>query len=162
VGADPAYPVHFVPYVAASLFTMAYASGFTFTVRGVWFTLASFPVHVGALLAALFRRPARFVVTSKAAAEGSLAAAAPQAAAAAVLAGAVLAMVARDGATPVVAGTVAFACAHVALLGGFVHLAFRPAAPYSRRDTEAAEGLGRTLAGLAAPLEVQPEQEKAL
>ena len=65
-------------YIAMTLATMAYAADFRITFRGLWYTLASFPLHVFALLSALTRGRARFVVTSKGEAHRSLRPVAPR------------------------------------------------------------------------------------
>jgi len=48
------YPLYFVPYIVITLATMTYATDYELTFRGIWFTLAAFPVHIAAFLSALF------------------------------------------------------------------------------------------------------------
>lgn len=123
------YPIHFLPYVFATLLTMVYASGFTITFRALWFTLASFPVHVAALFASLFGRASRFVVTPKVIGRRSFGAVWPQIGLlAALLAAIPVGILTRGGITPSVINNVAFALGHILILSGFVILAVDPEA----------------------------------
>lgn len=120
------YPSHFLPYIFTTLFTMAYASNFTLTFRGLWFTLASFPIHIAAFFSAVTRRAARFVVTSKGGARRSLAPVWPQLVTLAALLLPIPYGLATRGLTPSVFNNVAFALGHVLIVSGFVRLALRP------------------------------------
>jgi len=124
------YPIHFLPYVFTTLLTMVYASGFTITFRALWFTLASFPVHIAALFASVFGGASRFVVTPKVLGRRSLAVVWPQALAILALLVAVpFGFLTQGGPTPSVANNAAFAVGHIVVLAGFVALAFDPRTP---------------------------------
>ena len=129
------YPSHFLPYVFTTLFTMAYATGFTLTFRALWFTLAAFPVHVAAFFTSVFGGVAKFAVTSKGAAQRSLSVVWPQLLLIVVLVAASVVGIARAGATPSVLNNVAFAIGHVLIISGFVRLALDP----EGRELEAEE-----------------------
>jgi cellulose synthase (UDP-forming) len=120
------YPLFFLPYLMTTLLTMSYAADFRLTFRGVWFTLASFPVHVGALLSAVFGRALSFVVTSKEGAKHSLQPAAAHLVVLAVLVLTSAVGLVRYGLTPAVINNVAFACGHMLIVQGFVRYAYRP------------------------------------
>ena len=120
------YPSHFLPYVFITLFTMVYASEFTLTFRGVWFTLAAFPVHIAALFQAVFGRAARFVVTSKVARARSLRPVWLHLVTLTALGVAIPYGLVIDGFTPSVVNNVAFALGHILIVSGFVRLALRP------------------------------------
>jgi cellulose synthase (UDP-forming) len=121
------YPIHFLPYVFVTLLTMVYASGFTITFRALWFTLASFPVHIAALFASLFTRASRFVVTSKVVGRRSLGVVWPQIVALTALFVAIpVGLLTKGGVTPSVVNNVAFALGHILILSGFVLLALDP------------------------------------
>ncbi len=120
------YPIHFLPYVFATLFTIIYAAGFTLRFSGLWFTLASFPVQISALVDAVFRRSSRFAVTSKVGGGTSLRPVRVQAATVALLVAAIPVALLRAGLTPSVVNNIAFAAGHILILSGFVRLALRP------------------------------------
>jgi cellulose synthase (UDP-forming) len=69
VGTDD-FILHFGPYFAASLTTVAVASGGTFTFHAFALSSATFGVHVRSLGRVLFRRQGKFVVTPKHGASG--------------------------------------------------------------------------------------------
>lgn len=126
VQAPNQYPVYFLPYILVTLTTMAYASDFTLTFRALWFTLASFPVHLWALGSALWGRTARFVVTPKTAGAASLRPVLVHVAVVLALAAAIVVGSAMRGLTPAVLNNVAFAMGHVLIVQGFVRYALRP------------------------------------
>ena len=64
VGTDD-FILHFAPYFAASLTTVAVASGGAFTFQAFALSSATFGVHVRSLGRVVFRRKGRFVVTPK-------------------------------------------------------------------------------------------------
>jgi len=130
------YPSHFLPYVFITLFTMVYASEFTLTFRGIWFTLAAFPVHIAALLQSIFGRAARFVVTSKVAGKRSLRPVWVHVVTVTALAVAIVYGIVTMGFTPSVVNNVAFALGHILIVSGFVRYAIRPENPDN--DTPAA------------------------
>ena len=120
------YPIYFLPYVLSTLLAMIYATGFSLTFRAIWFTLASFPVHIWALFASIFGRASRFVVTSKAIGKRSLWPVLPHALVLALLlAGIPFALVVR-GVTDSVMNNVVFAFGHILVVSGFVRLAIDP------------------------------------
>ncbi|RJQ53049.1 MAG: glycosyltransferase [Actinobacteria bacterium] len=123
------YPVFFLPYVFVTLLTMAYASNFQLRFRGLWFTLASFPIHLAAPLAALGGRAARFVITSKSVSNRSLRPVALHIFVLAALVSCVALGLARRGGGPSVVNNIAFALGHVLVLQGFVRLALNPGMP---------------------------------
>jgi cellulose synthase (UDP-forming) len=123
------YPIHFLPYALTALATIIYASDFRVRFDALWFTLASFPVHVKALISTLFGRSERFVVTPKSATARSLRPVASLIAVMAVLLGASVYGLVQLGPVPSVVNNVAWAIAHVIVLQGFVRLALRPDAP---------------------------------
>jgi cellulose synthase (UDP-forming) len=143
VQAPNEYPIYFLPYVIATLVTMTYAADFDLTFRGVWFTLASFPVHFAALVSALFGRDAKFIVTSKSASSHSLRPVAVHITAIVVLAFSIVFGLWRWGFNPSVMNNVAFAAGHILLLQGFVRYARRPEVPVGE------EGGGGTAESLA-------------
>jgi cellulose synthase (UDP-forming) len=57
--------LHFAPYFAASLLTVALAGAGLYTFAAFALTAASFWLHIHATIKALLRRPGRFVVTPK-------------------------------------------------------------------------------------------------
>jgi cellulose synthase (UDP-forming) len=126
VQAPNQYPVYFLPYIFSTLVTLAYASDFTVTFRALWFTLASFPVHLWALASALTGRAARFVITPKTAGAATLRPVVVHVAVMVVLAAAGVAGSAVRGLTPAVLNNVAFAMGHVLIVQGFVRYALRP------------------------------------
>lgn len=126
VQAPNQYPVYFLPYIFSTLVTLAYASDFTVTFRALWFTLASFPVHLWALASALTGRAARFVVTPKTAGAATLRPVLVHVVVMLVLAAAAVAGSAMRGLTPAVLNNVAFAMGHLLIVQGFVRYALRP------------------------------------
>jgi cellulose synthase (UDP-forming) len=135
------YPVHFLPYALAALATIIYASDFHVRFDALWFTLASFPVHVRALFSTLFGRRARFVVTPKREGGVTLRPVIVQLLAIAVLAGATAYGLVRFGAVPSAVNNVAWAAAHIVVLLGFVRFALRPHKPLHRAGEAAATTL---------------------
>ncbi len=150
------YPLYFVPYIVVTLATMAYATDFDITFRGIWFTLSAFPVHIAALFSALFGGDAKFVVTSKSGTSRSLRPVAVHITAIAVLAFSIVFGLWRYGFNPSVMNNVAFALGHILLLQGFVRYALHPLVP------EGEVGGRGTAAGLAAekPANVSEHQPK--
>jgi cellulose synthase (UDP-forming) len=130
------YPSHFLPYVFITLLTMVYASEFTLTFRGIWFTLAAFPVHIAALFESVFGGAARFVVTSKTAGARSLRPVIPQLLTLLALGVAIPYGLVTGGVTPSVVNNVAFALGHILIVSGFVRLALRPEAIDSGSSAE--------------------------
>lgn len=122
------YPVYFLPYISITLFTMAYATDFRVTFRGLWFTLASFPVHFEALFLSILGGKARFVVTSKGASERSLRPVVTHIVTMALLVTATVVGLVLGGPTPAVTNNVAFALGHILIVQGFVRYALRPEA----------------------------------
>lgn len=122
------YPSHFLPYVFVTLFTLVYASEFTLTFRGIWFTLAAFPVHIAALFQSVFGSAARFVVTSKVAGARSVRPVWPHLLTLIALGLAIPYGIVTGGFTPSVVNNVAFALGHILIVSGFVRLALRPEA----------------------------------
>lgn len=119
------YPVYFLPYILITLVTMAYASDFKITFRTLWFTLASFPLFIVALPAAILGRNARFVVTSKGARRRTLRPVIVQLIAVIVLAVAVTFGVFTRGVSPAVMNNVAFALGDILVVQGFIRYALR-------------------------------------
>jgi len=134
------YPAHFLPYVMVTLITIVYATDFTLTFRALWFTLASFPVHIWAFFAALFGRRRGFVVTPKSGSRRSLGSVGPHVAVVAALAVSMPFAIIVQGATPSVMNNIAFAVGHLLIVSGFVGLAVFP------------EGIGRGEVGESAGL----------
>lgn len=124
------YPVHFLPYVLTAIATIIYASDFTIRFDALWFTLASFPVHVKALLSTFFGRAVHFVVTPKKAGRVTVRPVRTQILVMLVLAGATAYGIWRLGPEPSVVNNVAWAVAHVVVLQGFVRYAVRPERPH--------------------------------
>lgn len=119
------YPVYFLPYLVVTLTTMAYATEWEITFRAIWFTLASFPVFIGAFFSAAFGRKARFVVTSKTGGGRSLRPVRVQIVVIAILALSAVYGIAVRGFTPSVTNNVAFVLGHILVLHGFVRYARR-------------------------------------
>ena len=143
VQAPNQYPLYFVPYIVVTLVTMTYATDFDVTFRGVWFTLASFHVHITAFFSALLGKDAKFVVTSKSGSSRSLKPVAPHLTVIAVLTFSIVFGVSRFGFTPSVMNNVAFALGHILILQGFVRYALHPEVPAGE------EGEGGTAESLA-------------
>lgn len=120
------YPVHFLPYALAALATIIYASDFHVRFDALWFTLASFPVHVRALFSTFFGRRAAFVVTPKRQGGVTLRPVRVLLLATAVLAGAAGYGLVRFGLVPSAVNNAAWVLAHIVILLGFVRLALRP------------------------------------
>ncbi len=120
------YPSYFLPYLVVTLATMAYATEFRINFRALWFTLGSFPVHVGAVWSALFGRRAEFVVTAKSGGSRSLRPVVVHIFFIALLAYSIVFGLAVQGFTPSTTNNVAFALGHILVLSGFVRYAMRP------------------------------------
>ena len=120
------YPSYFLPYLVVTLVTMAYATEFRINFRALWFTLGSFPVHIGALGRAIFGKRATFVVTSKSGGSRSLRPVAAHVFFITLLAYSIVFGLAMEGFTPSVTNNVAFALGHILVLAGFVRYAMRP------------------------------------
>jgi hypothetical protein len=120
------YPSYFLPYLVTTLVTMAYATEFRINFRALWFTLGSFPVHIGALWQALFGKRATFVVTSKSGATRSLRPVLMHVFFITLLSYSIVFGLAVDGFTPSTTNNVAFALGHILVLAGFVRYAMRP------------------------------------
>ena len=110
------FVIHFAPYFTVALVTVAVASGGSYTFAAFALASASFWIHIHATVAALLRRPARFVVTPKQGAEVRQ----PRAVAPALVAVAVLVGVAAYGLAkdqgPATLNNVAFAALHTCVL----------------------------------------------
>lgn len=122
------YPVYFLPYALSALGTIVYASNYSIRFDALWFTLASFPVHVKALLATFFGRTARFVVTPKSAHDAgvTLRPVRIHLLMIAILVGSSIYGLVRLGTVPSTVNNVAWAVAHIVILQGFVALSIRP------------------------------------
>jgi len=129
VQAPNEYPLYFVPYIVITLFTMSYAADFDLTFRGIWFTLAAFPVHMAAFFSAIFGGNAKFVVTSKAGGTRSLRPVVIHIFAIALLVFSIVFGIVRYGFNPSVMNNVAFALGHILILQGFVRYARHPEVP---------------------------------
>jgi len=123
------YPAHFLPYVTSALATIIYASDFKIRFDALWFTLASFPVHVAALLSMFVGKAAAFVVTPKHKSRTTLRPVAIHLVVISVLFAAAVYGTVTGGAVPSVLNNVAWAIAHVVLLQGFVRYALQPEQP---------------------------------
>ncbi len=151
------YPIYFLPYLAITLVTMAHATEYRINFRAIWFTLGSFPVHIGALITAIFGKRARFVVTAKAGAKRAVRPVAVHIAMIVVLALSIVVGLIREGFTPSAMNNVAFALGHILILQGFVRYSlfpdaepeFKPATRSSRMPAEP------TLATELVPWEVE-------
>ncbi|HET6351026.1 MAG TPA: glycosyltransferase family 2 protein [Coriobacteriia bacterium] len=120
------YPVYFLPYLAITLVTMAYATEFRINFRAIWFTLGSFPVHIGAFLSAIFGKRAKFVVTAKSGAQRAVRPVAVHLLIIVILAFAIMVGLLREGFTPSATNNVAFALGHILILQGFARYALFP------------------------------------
>jgi cellulose synthase (UDP-forming) len=129
VHAPNQYPAYFLPYIVLTLITMIYASNRKIRFRTLWYTLASFPVHVTAFFSALFGKDAKFVVTSKHGATRSLRPVLVQVVTISVLLVAIATGLVREGFTPAVLNNVAFAIGHILVMQGFVRYALWPEQP---------------------------------
>jgi len=137
VGVPNEYPVHFLPYALTALATLIYACDFSLRFDALWFTLASFSVHIKALFATLLGGAARFVVTPKEASRRSLRPVLVQMLVIAILTvGSVYGLV-TQGPAPSVVNNVAWAVAHVVILQGFIRYSIRPLSPDSIEDAKA-------------------------
>lgn len=133
VGVPNEYPVHFLPYALTALGTLIYAADFTLRFDALWFTLASFPVHVKALFATVLGRASRFVVTPKVATGRTLRPVVVHLLLLLVLGSAAVYGLVTQGPAPSVVNNVAWAIAHVVILQGFVRYAHSPETPESDR-----------------------------
>jgi len=136
------YPAHFLPYVFTTLATIVYATDYGLRFDALWFTLASFPVQVKALLTTFSGKSAKFVVTPKGASARSLRPVRWLAIVSVILAGAALYGLATKGLDPSVVNNVAWIIAHLVILQGFIRLAFNPlgsARPARRKQAAPAD-----------------------
>jgi cellulose synthase (UDP-forming) len=123
-GTADQFLIHFAPYFAAALATVAVAGGGAYTFAGFALAAASFWIHVQASARAALRRAAKFVVTPKqGAAERQPRAAAPTLAAICVLVAVSAFGLARDR-SPATLNNVAFAMLHVTVLASGAWYAF--------------------------------------
>lgn len=120
------YPVHFLPYALTALGTIIYASDFDLRFHALWFTLASFPVTVKAIVLTLLGRKASFVTTPKQDSAISLRPVAPLLVAIGLLVVASIYGLVRNGFEPSVVNNVTWAAAHIVILGSFAWLARFP------------------------------------
>jgi cellulose synthase (UDP-forming) len=148
------YPTHFLPYAFSALATIIYSSGFDIRFDALWFTLASFPVHVKALFTTFFGRPARFVVTPKSARRASMRPVLTLIVAVTLLVFSAVYGVLRAGPDPSVVNNVAWVIAHLTILTGFIRYALSP-----RRVTDLAEDPGQAD---RAGLELSDERGSAI
>jgi cellulose synthase (UDP-forming) len=130
--------LHFAPYFACALFTVAVAGGGAYTFGGFALAAASFWIHVLSTLMTVSRRRGRFVVTPKQGALGPQ----PFTVAPALLAVLVLSGVAVYGLarahTPATLNNVAFAGLHVFVLMTGIWPALTGSRPLAERRAEAA------------------------
>lgn len=127
--------IHFGPYFAMALATVAVAGAGAYSFAGFSLAAAGFWIHVQATLRALLSRPAAFVVTPKqGAAQRQPRAALPALAAIAGLVGVAAYGLLRDR-TPATLNNVAFASLHVGVLlsGAWAALTRRAPKPSERR-----------------------------
>ncbi len=132
VVAPNAYPLYFFPYVSITLLTLAYAADFKVTFRAIWFTLASFPIHIGALFSALSTKAATFVVTPKGSSTRSLRPVFFQLTMMFLLLYSMLFGLRRFGLNASVLNNVAFALGHMVIIQGFLRIAVHPLPPGAR------------------------------
>jgi len=141
--------LHFAPYFALSLLTVATAGAGSYTFAAYALAFSSFWIQIVSTMRALLRRPGRFVVTSKAGAGSRQ----PRAVAPALLAAAVLTGVAAYGLSrnldPSMLNNVAFASLHVCvLLAGSYGALTRPDREREKaREAEVPPNLAEELAG---------------
>jgi hypothetical protein len=128
--------VHFAPYFATALLTVATIGAGCYTYAAFCLATASFGIHVQATLRAVFRRRQRFVVTPK---RGSGVrqprAVLPALVAMGVLFAAVVIGLERSS-TPAMLNNVSFAMLHLIVLGTGVAPAFRRREPAVVRHAE--------------------------
>lgn len=136
VQAPNQYPVYFLPYILITLATMAYASEFKVTFRALWFTLASFPVHIRAMVSTIIGRATGFFVTPKSAGAVSFKPVVVHAIAISFLLAAIVMGGTARGLTPAVLNNVAFALGHVLIMQGFVRYAASPEYPGESSEEE--------------------------
>ncbi|MDO8964432.1 MAG: glycosyltransferase [Coriobacteriia bacterium] len=120
------YPIHFLPYALLALATIVYAADFRIRFDALWFTLASFPVHVAALFSTFFGRAVRFVVTPKQTTRVTLRPVRMLILVMVMLAASTAYGLWRLGPVPSALNNVAWAIAHVVILQGFVRYALHP------------------------------------
>jgi cellulose synthase (UDP-forming) len=138
--------LHFAPYFAGALLTVAVAGAGSYTFGGFALAVASFWIHVLSTLMTVMRRRGRFVVTPK---QGELrrqpGAAAPALVAVAALLGVALYGLSR-GHTPATLNNVAFAGLHVFVLmsGVWPALTSRRSAPEEATGAEASRTPARS------------------
>lgn len=130
------YPAYFLPYVLTTLATIVYATDYGLRFDALWFTLASFPVQVKALLSTFLGRSAKFIVTPKHGSNRSLRPVRWLIVVSVILAGAAAYGLATKGLEPSVVNNVAWIVAHLVILQGFIWLALYPLgfSPPSQRD----------------------------
>ncbi len=139
VQAPNQYPVYFLPYILITLTTMAYASDFKVTFRALWFTLASFPIHIRALASTIVGRAAGFFVTPKTPGARSFRPVVAHMLVIVVLAVAMVVGSVTRGLTPAVLNNIAFVLGHVLIVQGFVRYAARPEGSGASREGEATD-----------------------
>jgi cellulose synthase (UDP-forming) len=130
----------FAPYFGLSLLAVVSVGGGAYTFAAYALATSTFWVHIHATCRAVFRRPARFVVTPKSgSSDRQWRAAAPVLVALAVLVLAIVVGVVRDR-SPATMNNVAFALFHVAVLSHGVATAIAPslaATAVTRREPDA-------------------------
>jgi len=124
------YPTHFLPYALTAIATIIYASDFRIRFDALWFTLASFPVHVAALFSTFFGKAVRFVVTPKRTTRASLRPVRVHMTVIVALIAVAAYGIFRFGAVPSVLNNVAWAVAHIVILQGFVRYSLHPEQPH--------------------------------
>jgi cellulose synthase (UDP-forming) len=131
--------VHFGPYFAVALATVAVAGAGAYNFAGFSLAAASFWIHVQAAFRALLRRPPRFVVTPKrGAAQRQPRSVAPALVTIAALAGAAL-YGALQGGSPATLNNIGFAMLHICVLGAGVRLALVKHSPQTPSRVEETE-----------------------
>jgi len=135
--------VHFGPYFALALTTVAVAGAGRYTFHAFALAASTYWVHLAATVAVVLRRRGRFVVTPKTAADAPQPRAVwPTLLTMAVLAGAVgYGLVRSRG--PAMLNNVAFASVHLVILAVGVSAAFHGARRTEAGDVDAAEELAR-------------------
>ncbi|HEY3671387.1 MAG TPA: glycosyltransferase family 2 protein [Acidimicrobiia bacterium] len=129
--------VHFAPYFATALLTVATVGGGGYTYAAFCLATASFWIHVQATLTSVFRRRQRFVVTPKRGSDRRQ----PRAVLPALFAMAVLFLAVVVGLarawTPAMLNNVSFAALHLIVLGTGVAPAFRRRARVAVAEADA-------------------------
>jgi cellulose synthase (UDP-forming) len=127
------YPVHFLPYVMLALGTIIYAADFGLQFDALWFTLASFPVQIKALVSTLFGSGAKFVVTPKHRTKVSYRPVRMLIVTIVVLVSAAIYGIVTLGPYPSVINNIAWIVAHIVILQGFITLTAWPEGTRLRR-----------------------------